>query len=114
MRRLLLVLALTALLVASAFASGSALAQVIPPDQDGDPETGCEGIARIAANVQEPQVLPPGVTPPPSGPSPDPSEPAPVPGQEGEDSATDEVTDAHQCRPVPPATYNPGQSGGQL
>ena len=113
MRRLLLVLALTALLVASAFASGSAFAQVIPPDQDGDPETACEGIARIAANVQEPQVLPPGVTPPPSGPSPDPSEPAPVPGQEGEDSAIDEVVDAHLCRSVPPATYIPGQSGGR-
>jgi hypothetical protein len=113
MRRIVLVLVATALLVAIAF-SGSAFAQDIPPDQDGDPETGCEGIARIAANVQEPQLLPPGVTPPPSGPSPDPTEPAPVPGQEGEDSAIDEVTDAHQCRPVPPATYNPGQSGGQL
>jgi hypothetical protein len=49
MRRLFLVLALTALLVASAFASGSALAQG---------EQSCEGLRNALASQERPALLP--------------------------------------------------------
>ncbi len=83
-RRVLLVLALTALLVASAFASGSAWAL------SGD---ACEGLA-TAVDAQTTQTLPPqGV-----GPAPPPEGAAPFPGQGGDNSALDPgVVQTHHC-----------------
>ena len=85
MRRLLLVLTLTALFVASAVASGSALAQGV-----------CEGLTN-ALEAQTTQTLPPqakggGVI-----------MPEPFPGQGDENSAIDhDLFMQHHCQGPPP------------
>jgi hypothetical protein len=95
MRRIVLVLALTAFFVVVVFA-GSGLAQEIPPDRGGGPETGCEGI-RSANDAQDVE---------------DPSPEDPHPPQGEEKSAAGLVANAHSCRLAGPP-YEPGTSGGQ-
>ncbi len=84
MRRLVLVLALTVFSLTVAF-GGAVLAQDIPTDKGGGPETGCEGI-QTAAELQNPGTEP---------------------------SATQEVANAHTCALGGPKVYEPGQSGGR-
>ena len=88
MRRIVLVLALTAFLVAVVLA-GSGLAQEIPPPQAG-PEKGCEGI-EPAFEAQE-------------------GDPKTDPSQGDENSATEKVANAHLCKLGGPPT-DPGTSG---
>jgi hypothetical protein len=90
-RRSILVLALMVFFVTVAL-GGLGLAQDIPPDQGGGPETGCEGIQN--ANVVQGD---------PQGPS-----------QADAKSAAEEVGQAHSCKTgLPFNPYNPGSSGGQ-
>ena len=96
MRRLFLLLAVTALLVASAFASGSALAQ-------GE---SCEGFV-TAFEAQTTETLPEEAVGP--GPAP-PEGPAPFPGQGDEVSEVDQDLFArHHCIFLPPPS-GPGAS----
>ena len=82
MRRIVLVLALTALLVAWALAS-SALAQGVQ---------GCAGL-QAADDAQDPQLLPPRAV----GPAPPPEGAATNPSQGEEHSAVEERGVAHHC-----------------
>ena len=94
MRRIVFLLAVMAVMV-TVVVGGSALSQEIPPDKDGDPHTGCEGIW-VGADQQDDGL-------PKEAKSPDP-----------EPSAAPEVGDTHQCKTALPFNpFEPGQSGGQ-
>ena len=93
-RRLLLVLAITAF-VAAVVLPGSGLTQEIPPTKAG-PEKGCEGIW-VGANQQDDGI---------------PQQAIPKAGTEP--SAAPEVGKAHFCKTEQPTNpYNLGSSGGQ-
>ena len=101
MRRLLLVLAITAFVVAVVL-PGFGLTQEIPPTQAG-PEKGCEGI-RSANDAQEEAALPEEANVKATSPG------EAHPSQGDENSVTEEVGNAHLCKLEGPPP-EPGQSG---
>ena len=102
MRRMVLVLALAAFVVAVVL-PGSGLTQEIPPTQ-ARPGKGCEGI-RPANDAQEEAKLPEEAMP-----KDDVIMDPPFPGQGDENSRTEEVGNAHLCKLEGPPP-DPGQSG---